>query len=98
MTFFKGAVVVVAGLVAGPAWAEGDAGAGLQGRFLGPGAECPQFETLDGEQISLTGLPLPQDLAEGDRLVLTGRFLMVSTCMQGRAFDVETIALDVTAD
>lgn len=62
----------------------------ISGVFLGPGVECPQLRLPDGEQISLQG----GDFAayrQGDALRLGGRFVMMSTCMQGRAFAVSAI-------
>jgi len=65
----------------------------MDGLFLGPGVECPQFRP-DGEdgQISLemAGKALPQP---GDRLRLEGHFLRVSRCMQGRGFRVTAIEI-----
>jgi len=62
----------------------------IDGIFLGRGVECPQFRTTTGEQISLTGVLLPQ-VAVGTQLHLTGTFIRISTCMQGRAFRVSEL-------
>lgn len=59
----------------------------IRGVLLGPGVECMQFRLDDGEQISLTG-PVPE-AAPGTALTLTGRWAMVSYCMQGRTFSIE---------
>jgi hypothetical protein len=59
----------------------------LSGTVLGKGAPCMQFRTSTGERISLQGVS-PQDFKTGMKLRLTGRWLRISNCMQGRAFGV----------
>ena len=56
------------------------------GVFMGPGAECPQFQMESGETISLSG-QVP-DHQVGDQGTLVGRWAMMSKCMQGREFYV----------
>jgi hypothetical protein len=58
----------------------------ITGTFLGKGVECPQFRLENGEQISLSGT-IPEHQV-GDEATLTGRWSMISTCMQGREFRV----------
>jgi len=58
----------------------------IRGVLLGPGVECVQFRLDDGEQISLTGA-VPE-VVPGTALTLTGRWAMVSYCMQGRTFSI----------
>ena len=58
----------------------------ISGVFLGPGVECPQLRLADGEQISLTGAVPDADI--GAALTLTGRWALMSVCMQGRTFDI----------
>lgn len=60
----------------------------VEGEHLGKGAECAQFRLASGEQISLDGADMRQ-FAIGDRLQVTGHFVRISTCMQGRAFLVQ---------
>lgn len=57
----------------------------IDGEFLGPGVTCPQLRLKDGEQISLDGGDFRQ-VPKGARLKLSGTFVMMSTCMQGRSF------------
>jgi hypothetical protein len=61
----------------------------LSGTVLGKGAPCVQFRTSAGERISLQGAS-PQVFKTGMKLRLTGRWLKISNCMQGRAFGVAT--------
>ena len=63
----------------------------IDGTYLGPGVECPQFRMTTGEQISLRGDALDH-LTIGVLLQLTGQFLRVSPCMQGRAFHITSLA------
>lgn len=59
----------------------------IDGEVIGPGVECVQFRMASGEQISLQGSPVLQ-LQPGTPVRLTGVFLRMSTCMQGRTFRV----------
>lgn len=59
----------------------------IEGTFLGPGVECPQFLMTTGEQISLRGDGLDR-MTIGALFQMTGQFLRVSPCMQGRAFQI----------
>ncbi|SEO23404.1 hypothetical protein SAMN04488103_1164 [Gemmobacter aquatilis] len=63
----------------------------ISGFYLGRGVECPQLRLHDGEQISLEGGDF-STVVPGDLVTLTGNFIMVSTCMQGRAFLVAGIS------
>lgn len=82
----------------GGATATGTGGAGeamdgdeiIQGVLIGPGVLCPQFRLDGGEQISLESA-LPEGLAQGVPVRLSGRFLRASRCQQGRAFAVSGI-------
>jgi hypothetical protein len=62
----------------------------IAGTYLGPGVECPQFRMTTGEQISLRGDGL-DDLTIGAPFQMTGQFLRVSPCMQGRAFHITSL-------
>lgn len=62
----------------------------VTGVFIGPGVECPQFQTQDGEQISLRGDGVDR-LVANTTLHLTGQFLRASPCMQGRTFRVTSV-------
>lgn len=59
----------------------------VSGIFLGAGVECPQMRLTSGEQISLSGA-VPE-AAIGEKLTFTGRWALISKCMQGREFRVE---------
>lgn len=59
----------------------------LKGEVMGLGAPCVQFRIDGGETISLQGAS-PQEFREGMKLSLTGNWLRISNCMQGRAFRV----------
>jgi hypothetical protein len=59
----------------------------LRGEVMGLGAPCVQFRIDGGETISLQGAS-PQDFQEGMHLAVTGQWLRISNCMQGRAFRV----------
>ena len=59
----------------------------LTGEVMGLGAPCVQFRIDGGETISLQGAS-PQEFREGMKLSLTGNWLRISNCMQGRAFRV----------
>jgi hypothetical protein len=63
----------------------------INGTFLGRGVECPQFRVDTGEHISLRGDGLIP-IAKGTPLTLTGQFLRVSPCMQGRTFHITRIS------
>jgi hypothetical protein len=60
----------------------------IRGEVLGQGAPCVQFRIDGGETISLQGAS-PQEFQQGMRLKLSGQWLRVSNCMQGRAFRVD---------
>lgn len=78
--------------LAGPTPADGPpAQTDITGEFLAPDVLCPRFRLIDGEEISLDSLPSDPALRPGARLRLTGRFLRVSRCLQGRAFDVRNL-------
>jgi hypothetical protein len=59
----------------------------ISGTVIGKGAVCVQFRMTDGETISLQGAS-PQDYKQGEEFQLTGAWLRVSNCMQGRAFRI----------
>lgn len=59
----------------------------LKGEVQGKGAPCVQFRLQSGERISLHGAS-PQVFKKGMRLSLSGKWMRVSNCMQGRAFRV----------
>ncbi len=61
----------------------------LSGTVAGKGAPCVQFRLASGETISLQGAS-PQEYSKGARFRLTGVWLRVSNCMQGRAFRVSS--------
>ncbi len=63
----------------------------LQGQIVGGGAPCVQFLTDSGQQISLEGAS-HQTFEIGVRFEITGRFVQVSRCMQGRGFVVDRYA------
>lgn len=64
----------------------------ITGEVIADGVLCPQFRTDTGEDISIEALPAgAPDLKPGDRLRLTGQFIRVSRCMQGRGFVVSQI-------
>lgn len=62
----------------------------IRGTYVGPGVTCPQFRLDTGETVSLSALSQP-NLKPGDRLILGGRWMAMSTCMQGRDFRIEEI-------
>jgi hypothetical protein len=64
-----------------------DADANIQGEVLGLGAPCVQFRMDNGETVSLEGAS-PQHFKSGMKFKLSGNWMRVSTCMQGRAFKV----------
>jgi len=68
----------------------------ITGVYIGKGVECPQFRLPDGEQISLDGPGFDRPPV-GSALTLTGRFVNISTCMQGRTFLVSASAPAVSA-
>jgi hypothetical protein len=78
-------------LVGAPASFGADSGVAgdieLRGEVMGIGAPCVQFRIDGGDTISLQGAS-PQEFQEGMKLVLTGQWLRISNCMQGRAFRV----------
>ena len=57
----------------------------IDGEVIGPGVECLQFRMASGEQISLRGSAISQ-ISIGTPVRLTGGFVRMSTCMQGRTF------------
>ncbi len=59
----------------------------LLGEVMGLGAPCVQFRVDSGETISLQGAS-PQEFQKGMKLRLSGQWLRISNCMQGRAFRV----------
>jgi hypothetical protein len=61
----------------------------VSGTVAGKGAPCVQFRLSSGETISLQSAS-PQNYEKGARLRLTGVWLRVSNCMQGRAFRVSS--------
>ncbi len=68
----------------------------LEGVFLGKGVECPQLKLTSGEQISLSGA-VAKDVALGEAVRVTGRFVNMSKCMQGRTFVVSSFATTGTS-
>lgn len=62
----------------------------ITGSFIGTGAPCPQFRLETGETISLSGV-YERDLPKATAIVLEGRWQLVSTCMQGREFNVTAL-------
>ena len=86
-TIFVGAALLVA--AAWPLAAEKsmDGEVELLGVVMGLGAPCVQFRVDSGETISLQGAS-PQEFQEGMKLRLSGQWLRISNCMQGRAFRV----------
>jgi hypothetical protein len=89
--FFAAAFVVGAMLDVrntGPMLSEGVAvELEIDGEVIGPGVECLQFRMVSGEQISLKGSAISQ-MSIGTPARLTGVFVRMSTCMQGRTFVV----------
>lgn len=63
----------------------------LSGTVADKGAVCVRFRLASGETISLQGAS-PQEYTKGARFRLTGIWLRVSNCMQGRAFRVSSRA------
>lgn len=61
----------------------------ISGTVAGKGAPCMQFRVSSGETISLQGAS-PQEYKTGARFRLTGVWLRVSNCMQGRTFRVSS--------
>ena len=59
----------------------------IQGEVLGPGAPCVQFRMDNGETVSLDGAS-PQIFKAGMQFKVSGSWMRISTCMQGRAFKV----------
>jgi hypothetical protein len=59
----------------------------LSGTVVGKGTPCVQFRMSTGERISLQSAS-PQVFKTGMKMRLTGRWLRISNCMQGRAFGV----------
>jgi hypothetical protein len=59
----------------------------LKGEVMGLGAPCVQFRIDGGETISLQGAS-PEEFQQGMKLKLSGQWLRISNCMQGRAFRV----------
>lgn len=58
----------------------------IEGVYAGPGVECPLFKLTDGRLITLSGkLPALETKATFE---LTGRWVRISTCMQGDTFQV----------
>lgn len=66
----------------------------ITGLYLGSGVTCPQFKMDTGEIVSLSGVT-ERDLAEyaNTKVLLTGEWWAMSTCMQGRDFHVATISV-----
>ena len=60
----------------------------IVGEVLGRGVTCLQLRMQSGETISIEG-KIPNPFTKGQQLQLTGRFVLISTCMQGRSFLVE---------
>ena len=58
----------------------------IEGVYAGPGVECPLFKLTDGRLITLSG-KLPALETEAT-FRLTGRWVRISTCMQGDTFQV----------
>ena len=64
----------------------------LAGRLVEGGVECPLFEADNGDKYTLVG-----DLKGfriGNRVKLTGNFVEISHCMQGKTISVETIEMN----
>lgn len=62
----------------------------VAGRLTDEGVECPALRSLDGTLYTLSG-----DVGgfePGDEVVVTGREVETSTCMQGKTIAVESIA------
>jgi hypothetical protein len=62
----------------------------IRGTVTGAGVECPAVRTDRGRLYTLATRDL-QDVAEGDRVVVTGTLADVSTCMQGTTVAVTRI-------
>ena len=86
-TILTGAALLAAAALARAAEQSVDGDIELKGEVMGLGAPCVQFRMEDGETISLQGAS-PQEFQKGMRLSLTGNWLRISNCMQGRAFRV----------
>jgi hypothetical protein len=59
----------------------------IDGEVMGQGAPCVQFRLDNGETVSLEGAS-PQLFKTGMKFKLSGNWMRISTCMQGRAFKV----------
>jgi hypothetical protein len=68
----------------------------IMGEFLGRGVECAQLRLHTGEQISIEGQDFSA-VTPGTVLRLTGDFVRMSRCMQGRAFVVSTMETESPA-
>lgn len=86
-TIMTGAALLVAAVLALAAEQGVDGDIELKGEVMGLGAPCVQFRMEDGETISLQGAS-PQEFQKGMKLSVTGNWLRISNCMQGRAFRV----------
>ena len=60
----------------------------IRGKVLGQGAPCVQFRLSGGETVSLQGAS-PQQFKKGMAMRVSGRWISVSNCMQGRTFQVK---------
>jgi hypothetical protein len=86
-TFLAGAALLAAASLPQAAEQSVDGGIELKGEVMGLGAPCVQFRIDSGETVSLQGAS-PQEFQKGMKLSLTGNWLRISNCMQGRAFRV----------
>jgi hypothetical protein len=85
---FAAMLLVASPCVAGNAWAvNGNGSVTVSGTVQGKGATCMRFRLASGETISLQGAS-PSEYKKGESLKLTGVWLRVSNCIQGRAFRV----------
>lgn len=84
---FFGAALLAAAALPLAAEKSMDGDVELLGVVMGLGAPCVQFRVDSGETISLHGAS-PQEFQEGMKLRLSGQWLRISNCMQGRAFRV----------
>ena len=70
----------------------------ISGTYQGAGVECPQFRLGTGETISLSGVSATSlaalTVAQGQPLILSGRWPGFSKCQQGREFRVFNIVSD----
>ena len=62
----------------------------ITGAFQGQGVECPVFRLESGERVTLMGIIPSLDI--GEEVSLTGRWARISSCMQGRSFQVGGVA------